>query len=143
MVRHDDWDGPWKLVSVAISDFDSESSPWYREKSKPGICVMWRCDDDFYEVAIDPVYLPGLRFRQCQMNLDYNPTQPVESCGTGKTNAIRKARDEWLQHAADVIRSGYRPEIEQAFLDHAGFNGLHEELARAILVHDIKVSLGF
>ena len=77
------------------------------------------------------------------MNLDYNPTQPVESCGTSKTNAIRKARDEWLQHAADVIRSGYQPEIEQAFLDHAGLNGLHEELARAILVHDIKVSLGF
>ena len=76
------------------------------------------------------------------MNLDYNPTHLGESHDVGTTNPIREIRDEWLRHAAYVIRSGYRLEIEQAFFNHARSNGLHEELARAILVHDIQVSLG-
>ena len=142
MVHHDDWDGPWKLVSVATDELDSELSPWYREKSKSGICVIGRFHNDFCEVAIDPVYLPSLKFRQFKMNLDYNPTHLGESHDVGTTNPIREIRDEWLRHAAHVIRSGYRLEIEQAFFNHARSNGLHEELARAILVHDIQVSLG-
>lgn len=75
------------------------------------------------------------------MNLDYNPAHLGESHDVGTTKAIREVRDEWLRHAADVVRSGYRLEIEQAFFDHARSSGLHEELTRAILVHDIKVGL--
>jgi hypothetical protein len=80
------------------------------------------------------------------MNLNYNPTQPGERQKAiyGTHNATRKARDHWLQHAADVICSGHQPEqAEQAYRHFARSNGLHEELARAILVHNISVSLLF
>lgn len=72
------------------------------------------------------------------MNLDYNPTQPGETQKAiyGINNATRKVRDQWLQHAADVIRSERRPEVEQAYRNHARLNGLHEELARAILIYE-------
>ena len=77
------------------------------------------------------------------MNLDYNPIQPGErqKAVYGRQNATRKARDQWLQHAADVICSGQQPEVEQAYRHLAWSNALHEELARAILIHDISVSL--
>jgi hypothetical protein len=77
------------------------------------------------------------------MNLDYNPTQPQKAI-YGTYNTTRRARDQWLQHAADVICSGHQPEqAEQAYRHFARSNGFHEELARAILVHDISVSLLF
>jgi hypothetical protein len=101
--------------------------------------------EDAYEVAIDPLYLPGLKSRQFQMNLAYSPTQPGETQKAiyGTYNATRKARDQWLQHAAAVICSVHQQEVEQAYRHFAPSNGLHEELARAILVHDISVSLLF
>ncbi len=77
------------------------------------------------------------------MNLEYNPTQSEERRKAiyGTYNATRKARNQWLQHAANVIRSGHQPEVEQAYHDHARLNDLHEELARAILSHDISVCI--
>ena len=52
-----------------------------------------------------------------------------------------KARAWWLQRTANLIRSERHPEAEQAYRDHTRSNGLHEELARAILIHDISVRL--
>jgi hypothetical protein len=77
------------------------------------------------------------------MNLDYNPIQPGEreKAIYGINNATRKARDRWLQRAVDVICSEHQPKIEQVYRDHARLNGFHEELVRAILIHDIRVSL--
>jgi hypothetical protein len=79
------------------------------------------------------------------MNLDYNPTQPGERQKAiyGINNATRKARDQWLQRVVGVIRSGHQPEVDEAYRDHARSHGLHEELARAILIHDIEVSYPF
>ena len=104
--------------------------------------MVGKYNDDAYEVVVDRIYLPGLEFRKCQMNLDYKPTQPGKKqiATYGIYNATRKARDQWLQHAANVIRSGHNPEIEQAYCDHARLTGLREELARAILIRDIRVS---
>ncbi len=77
------------------------------------------------------------------MNVDYNPTQPGEKQKEiyGICIATRKARDQWLQRAADFIRSEHQPEAERAYRHFALSNGLHEQLARAILIHDISVSL--
>jgi hypothetical protein len=77
------------------------------------------------------------------MDLKYNPTQPGErqKARYGICNATRKARDQWVQDAVDVIYSEPHPAVEQAYRDHARSNNLHEELARAILIHDISVSL--
>ena len=50
-------------------------------------------------------------------------------------------RNQWPQHAAGLIRSEHQPEIGQACRQAARSNGFYEELARAILVHDISVSL--
>lgn len=47
----------------------------------------------------------------------------------------------WLERSADIIRSKRHPEAEQAYRDQAQSNGLHEELARAILFHYISVML--
>lgn len=76
------------------------------------------------------------------MNLAYNPTQPEERQKDvyGTDNATRKVRNQWIKHAARVIRSGYPPEIEQAYYELAILNGLREELARAILIEDIRAS---
>jgi hypothetical protein len=139
----DDWDGPWKLVRVPASEIDSDTSQWYEEKSKPGIYVIGKCgDDDAYEVAIDPPYLPGLKVRQFKMNLDHNPTKPGERQKNvfGIYHATRKVRARWLRRAANVIRSEHPPEVEHTFRHVAQSNGLQEPLARAILVHDISVS---
>jgi hypothetical protein len=113
---------PWELVSVPASEIESDTSQWSQERSKPEVRIIGKYGGNDYEVVIDPSYLLGLKFRQCQMNLDYNPTQPGERRKAiyGTYNATRKARDQWLQHAANV---------------------LHEELARAILSHDISVCI--
>ena len=77
------------------------------------------------------------------MDLDYDPIQPKEGQKAvyGRNNAIGKARDRWLQRAAGVISSGQWPEVEQAYRQFARSNGFQEELARAVLIHDISVSL--
>jgi len=135
-------DDDWELVSVPASEIKSDTSQWCNGKSIPGICNVGTHCDDVYDF-IDPSDLQVLKFLQCQMNLDYNPTQPGEGQKAvyGKINLNRKARRRWLQHAADVICSGRQLEVEQAYRQLARSNGLHEELARAILVHDISVSL--
>ena len=103
---------------------------------------MGKHDDDSYEVAIDPPYLLGLRFRQCQMIPYHNPTQPgeIQKAIYGINNATKRARDHWLQHATDIIRSKHKREIKLAFFNRAQSYGLYEELARTILIHDIRVS---
>jgi hypothetical protein len=102
---------------------------------KPEIYVIGKSDDDTYEVAIDPSYLPELKARQFKLDLDYNPTQP------GEGHATREVHAQWLRRAADVIRSKNHPEVEQTYRHIARLSGLYEALDRAILVYDILVSL--
>lgn len=47
----------------------------------------------------------------------------------------------WFERTADLIRSKRHPEAEQAYRDQTQSDGLHEELARAILIHNISVRL--
>ncbi len=131
----------WELISVPASEIESDTSQWSQEHWKPKIRIVGKYGDDDYEVVVDSSYLLWLKFWQYQMNLDYKPTQPEERRKAiyGTYNATRKARDQWLQHAANVIRTEHQPEVQQAYRDHARLNGLHEELARAILSHDIFV----
>jgi hypothetical protein len=77
------------------------------------------------------------------MNLDYNPTEAGkrQKAVYGTNKATRKARDQWLQHAVDVIYSEHQSEAGRAYRHFARSKGLHEELARAILIHDILVSI--
>ena len=77
------------------------------------------------------------------MKLDYNPIEPGERQKAiyGINNATRKARKQWLQHAADVICSGQHSKVEQAFYQLARSNGVHEELSRAILGRNTSVNL--
>lgn len=87
---------PWKLVNVPASEIESDTSPWSQEKSKPEICIIGKYGDDAYEVAIDPPYFLGLKFRQCRMD---DPTQPGETQKAiyGTYNATRKAHHQWLE----------------------------------------------
>lgn len=77
------------------------------------------------------------------MNLDHDPIHPGERQINvfGIHNATRRVRDRWLRHAANVIRSEHPPEVEWTFRYLARSNGVQEQLERAILVHDISVSL--
>lgn len=145
MIPYDNLGGPWKIVSVPATEIESDTSQWSLEISKPEVCIIGKYSDDAYEVAVDPLQLLGLRFRHCHMNLDYNPTQPGETQKAiyGINNATKKARDQWLQRVVGVIRSGHQPELDKAYRDHARSNDLEEELARAILIHDIRVSYFF
>ncbi len=77
-----------------------------------------------------------------QWKIDYNPIQPGETQKAIYGNdATRVARDQWLQQAADVICSVHQPEAAQAYRHLVRSNGLHEELARAILCYVISVKL--
>lgn len=131
------------VISVSALEIDSHTSKWCQEKSKPGICVIGKHDDDAYEVIIDPAYLPGLKALKLQMNLDYDPIQPGEKLKAiyGTYNATRRAINQWLQRAIRVIYSEQQPEAGPAYRHFARLKGLHEELAREILAHDISVSL--
>lgn len=142
-IRHDNWDGPWILASVPASEIESETSQWRREQSKGAVYIIGKYNDDVHEVIIDPVYLPGLKFRRLQFNLEYDPIQLEErqKAVYGTYHAAGKARDRWLQHAVDAIRSKPYREVEDAYHHSARLNGLHEALARAILVRDISVNL--
>jgi hypothetical protein len=78
-----------------------------------------------------------------EMNLDYNPTQPGERQKAiyGIYVATRKALDQWIQHAVHMIYSEPQPEVRRAYRHFARSKGFYEKLARAILAHDISVSL--
>jgi hypothetical protein len=110
---------------------------------EPGIYVTRKYGDNDYEVVINPACFPRLKFSKLEMNLDYDPTQPGERQKTiyGIYDAARKARDQWLQHAVHVIYSVPQPEVRQAYRHFARSKGFYEKLARAILAHDISVSL--
>jgi hypothetical protein len=136
--------GQWKLVSIPASKIDSDTSSWFQEKPDSGI-IIGKYGGDNYEAAVDASCLSKLEVSQRHINLEYNPTQPEErqKAVYGTPTTTRKARDRWLLHAADVIYSTSRLEIKQAPCNHARRYGLHGELARAILIHKISVSLPF
>ena len=59
----------------------------------------------------------------------------------GKSNAVLRARQQWLRHAKDVIFSEHPPEVKEAYHYYARRNGLDGWLGRVILVIDIRVNL--
>ena len=132
---HDDeWGKPWKIVSVAASDMDSNDSPWAEERLKQDICHICECKDDFYVVAIDRIYLSGLRQRGCQMT-EYDP--PVQSSAGernvyGTRRADKKVEDAWLQHAAATICREQRLEVKLAYLELAQSISLRARLQERI-----------
>ena len=130
--------GPWKLVSVPADEIESNTSLWSQRESDVRVVRKYR---DAYEVVIDPLHVQRLQVWGFPMDLLYEPTEPIQTQihVYGKIEATRKARHQWLQHAADVIRSNDHVEVEPAYRSHALSLGLGEELARAILVHDIRV----
>jgi len=83
-----------------------------------------------------------------ELNLDYNPTKPTESDilihGTWRANS--RAQAFFLDRALEAIRlrQSYEPQDqarEACYRDVARSNGLVVLLERAILNHDILVSL--
>ena len=76
------------------------------------------------------------------MNLNYNPIEPGEGhkAVNGINYATQKARDQWLQHATDIVCSEQEPEVEQAFYELARIHGIRGKLVKAILERDILAS---
>jgi hypothetical protein len=136
--------GQWKLVSIPASKIDSDTSSWFQEKPDSGI-IIGKYGGDNYEAAVDASCLSKLEASQRHINLEYNPTQPEErqKAVYGTPTTTRKARDRWLLHAADVIYSTSSLEIVQAVCEHVRRYSLQGELARAILIRNISVSLPF
>ena len=136
-------EGPWIFVSVPARELDSNRSQWYYEKSQPWICVTGRCDQDTYEIAVDPRYFLRLQAKQLAMETGYNPTQATENekAVYGIREATPKKHGPWLQRAVAWIRRGGRAEIEAAYRHRARKDDLEEQLSRAILDDDIAVSL--
>ena len=123
--------GQGNLSANQQTKVDLIPPPWFQERSKPEICIIGKQSDDAYKVAIDPLYLPVLKSWQCQMDFDYNPTQPGETQQAilGIYNATKKACDRWLQHTAGVICSGLHPKAEQAYHHLAQLNACMKSLS--------------
>ena len=102
---------PWKLVSVPASNIDLQ---WLEEESNLRICVIRKCNDDAFEVAVEPSYLSKLKDHQLQVNVDHQPTQPsqAEKDVLGICEAKERARDRWLQQVVDVVYSQRSPQVK-------------------------------
>ena len=145
MIPHDNWDAPWTLVRVSASEVEFEASQWHQEQSNGTVYIIGKYDDDddAYKVIINPPHLLGLRYRQLQFNLRYNPTKPGgrQKDVYGTPRATERVCALWLHHAAYKICSEQHPEVRPAYCHFAQLNDLYEALIRAILIHDISVSL--
>ena len=134
------------LVGVPTAEVEFEPSHWRQEQLKGTVYIVGK-HNDVYEIIIDPVYLPRLKYQYqhlgLNLDLDYNPTSPRERQKDvyGMQKASKDARTLWLCYAAQMVRSEKHPEVQPAYQHFARLNGLHEALARAIIVYDISGSL--
>lgn len=135
--------GPWKLVCATAN------SKSHQIISDLGLTITGESNDgQFYELVVGGSCLSWLSFHGLELNLDYNPTKPMESDvlihGTWRAN--RRAQAFFLDRALKAIRlrPSYGPHdqaCEACYRDVARSNSLMVLLERAILNHDILVSL--
>jgi len=135
--------GPWKLVCATAN------SKSYQIISDLGLTIAGESNDgQSYELVVGGLCLSWLSFHGLELNLDYNPTKPTESDvlihGTWRAN--RRAQAFFLDRALKAIRlrQSYEPHDqarEACYRDVARSNSLMVLLERAILNHDILVSL--
>ncbi len=135
--------GPWKLVCVTAN------SKSYQIISDLGLTIVGESNDgQLYELVVGESCLSWLSFHGLELNLKYNPTSPRE-CDVwihGTWRANWRAQAFFLDRALKVIRlrQSYEPQgqaREACYRDAARANGLMVPLERAILNHDILVSL--
>lgn len=121
------------------SEIESDTSAWNREIPCPEVRIAGKYHGN-YEVVIDPVDILALKYKGCQMNLEYNPVEPAEGqkAVQGINYANQKARNQWLRHATDVVCSAQDLEVQQAFYELARRCGIRGKLVRAILERDIE-----
>ena len=137
--------GSWRLASVPASDIDSISSPWYQAQEKGGIYKVGKHNEDAYEIAIDLCFLPWLLSKKLPMELDHTPIQLKQGVKAlyGTQHAKRQAATEFLQRAAQVLRSPCPPGVKEIYRQFAREHHLHERLDRLLLSYDISVSSPF
>jgi hypothetical protein len=106
---------PWELCYVASDAIEEEDSDWSRIASTPGIYILGKRLDGFYEVVVDESYIPWLLHRNFQF-LDkaefeflicYDPTQPreIEVNVYGVLGARRRSYLRFLENAFKAIWS--------------------------------------
>ncbi|KAH6667756.1 hypothetical protein B0J14DRAFT_567126 [Halenospora varia] len=106
---------PWKLCYVATDEIEAEDSDWGKIASTPGIYVLWKRPDGFYEVIVDESYIPWLlqhKFRflnkaEFEFLVGYDPTQPtgIEVDVYGVRGARRRFYVRFLENAFKAIWS--------------------------------------
>jgi hypothetical protein len=132
----------WTLASVPASEVEVETSQWHQKQSNGTIYIVEKYNHA-YEVIINPAYLPGLKDRKLELNLKYKPTQPGETQRAvyRTQKATKDARSTWLRYAVHKISSKDHSKVQSAYRYFARLNGLHEALAREILIYNISISL--
>jgi hypothetical protein len=100
---------------VATDEIEPEDSDWAKIASTPGIYVLGKRLDRFYEVVVDESYVPWLlhhKFRfldkaQFEFQFCYDPTQPTEGEVKvyGVLGARRRSYVHFLENAFEAIWS--------------------------------------
>lgn len=136
---------PWELYYVAADEFEPKDSGWSKIASTPGIYVLGKRLDGFYEVAVDEPYIPwflhhNFRFLDkagFELQFCYDPTQPtkaeLEVYGWGGFHV------RFLQNAVEAIWSSRSQGLELCLRSIAP-SVLQIALEWAILSRDILTS---
>jgi hypothetical protein len=117
-------------------------SVWDRIKSVRGIYVTGKCRGGrFYEVAVHKSAIPRLRFHNSELDLEYDPTKPVDGDVfiRGIWEATRRAEARFLENAPKVICSRCPRGVKLCYRTLALSRHLERPLDWAILNHDFRV----
>jgi hypothetical protein len=134
---------------VGRDEIEPQDSEWAKIGSAPGIYILGKRYDRFYEVLVDPSYLPWLR-RHNYRFLDkfyfeacfcYDPTQPTEAEVEvyGVWAAARRFHARFLENAFKAIWSRGSLGLESC-LRSIALSTLQIPLEWAILCRDILVN---
>ncbi|KAF2838463.1 hypothetical protein M501DRAFT_1016564 [Patellaria atrata CBS 101060] len=134
---------PWTLCLIPTGQIECSLSGWHQLRSAPGIYLAQKCiGDKFYEVAVNPSYVPLLQFYEFECDFNYDPVEPVDADIRihGKSHAKKRAETRFLRNAVKAIRSGLGRGLELCYCDIARSHGLQAPLEQAILAEDISES---
>jgi hypothetical protein len=133
---------------VTTDEIEADNSDWAKIASTPGICVLGKRCDSFYEVIVDESYIPWLRHHnflfldkaEFEFLFCYDPTQPtkIEVDVYGVLEARRRSYVRFLENAFKAIWSRRSKGLKLCLRSIAP-PYLETALEWAILSNDIRV----